>query len=74
MCSCEFEYGFDDTPSASPKAIDGGLEKNWDLWRNKVIKRSSYLASTLTKCENNLKNIGITLAFDLLPIKNSDNT
>ncbi|NRB81897.1 MAG: hypothetical protein HRU38_25115 [Saccharospirillaceae bacterium] len=74
MCSCGFEYGFDDTPSASSRAIDGGIEKNWELWRNKVIKRSSYLSSTLNKCENNLKNIGITLAFDLLPIKNSDNT
>ncbi len=73
MCSCEFEYGFDDTPSASPQAIEG-IENNWDRWRTKVIKKSSYLESTLTKCENNLKNIGITLAFDLIPVKSGKNT
>lgn len=74
MCSCEFEYGYDDTPSASSRAKEGGLKKNWEIWRSKVIKRSSYLSSTLTKCESNLKNIGITLAFDLTPVKYDQNT
>ena len=74
MCSCGFEYGFDDTPSASSKAINGGIEKNWELWRNTLIKRSSYLTSTLNKCESNLKNIGISLAFDLMPVKNGKDT
>lgn len=74
MCSCEFEYGYDDTPSASSRAVEGGIQKNWELWRKKVIKKSSYLKATLEKCENNLKNIGITLAFDLIPVKNEKNT
>ena len=74
MCSCQFEFGFDDTPSASSRATDGGIVKNWEFWRNKVIKRSSYLKSTLVKCESNLKNIGISLAFDLTPIKNEYHT
>lgn len=72
MCSCGFEYGFDDTPSASSKAVEGGINVNWDLWRLKVIKRSSYLSSTLSKCEANLKNIGIVLAYDLTPVKNHE--
>lgn len=74
MCSCEFEYGYDDTPSASPRATAGGIEKNWEVWRLKVIKKSSYLPRTLAKCENNLKNIGIVLANDLIPVKNEQNT
>ncbi len=74
MCSCEFEYGYDDTPSASTRAIEGGIVKNWEKWRGKIIKKASYLESTLTKCESNLKNIGITLAFDLTPVKNEHHT
>ncbi len=74
MCSCGFEYGYDDAPSAYSGAVEGGIEKNWDRWRSKIIKRSSYLKSTLSKCEKNLENIGITLAFDLTPIKNEKNT
>ncbi|MGH1429092.1 MAG: hypothetical protein ACRBEE_14220 [Arenicella sp.] len=68
MCSCGFEFGFDDEPSASPQAIES-IVKSWERWRAKVIKRSSYLESTLTKCENNLKNLGISLRFDLIPTK-----
>ncbi len=67
MCSCGFEYGFDDTFSASPQAAEG-IEENWKRWRLKVIKGSSYLKSTLDKCEKNLRNIGIELAFDLIPV------
>lgn len=74
MCSCEFEYGYDDTPSASSRAIGGGIQKNWESWRLKVIKRSSYLTSTLRKCERNLQNLGISLAHDLIPVKNEQNT
>jgi hypothetical protein len=73
MCSCEFEYGFDDEPSASSRAVEG-IVKNWERYRAKVIKRSSYLESTLTQCENNLKNLGIVLSFDLIPVKNDKNT
>ncbi len=73
MCSCGFEYGYDDTPLASSNAVEG-IENNWDMWRIKVIKKASYSKSTLTKCETNLKNIGITLAFDLIPVKSSNNT
>ena len=70
MCSCGFEFGFDDTPSASSRAVEGGIQANWDFWRLKVVKRSSYLTSTLEKCQENLKNIGISLGYDLIPIKN----
>ncbi len=73
MCSCGFEFGYDDTPSASSRAIEG-IENNWDIWRKKVIKKSSYLKSTLSQCEDNLKNLGISLAFDLTPVKNGKNT
>jgi len=73
MCSCGFEYGFDDSSFASNEAIEG-IENNWDRWREKLIKKSSYLESTLTKCQDNLTNIGISLAFDLIPTKNGKNT
>ena len=73
MCSCGFEFGFDDNPAASAQAVEG-IVKNWERWRLKVIKRSSYLTSALETCERNLKNIGIELAFDLVPVKIERNT
>lgn len=54
MCSCEFEYGYDDTPLASSRAVEGGIQKNWELWRKKVIKKSSYLKATLSKMRKQL--------------------
>lgn len=68
MCSCGFEFGFDDNPAASAQAVEG-IVQNWERWRLKVIKKSSYLKSTLIKCENNLENIGIKLGYDLIPVK-----
>ncbi|WP_040644455.1 hypothetical protein [Pseudoalteromonas rubra] len=74
MCSCEFEYGYDDSPLASSRAVKGGLQKNWEVWRKRVIQRSSHLPESLAKCESNLKNIGIVLAYDLIPVQKGQNT
>lgn len=68
MCSCGFEFGFDDSSLASIEAIEG-IIPNWDRWRLKVINRSASSKLELKALEINLHNIGYKLAFDLLPVK-----
>jgi hypothetical protein len=73
MCSCGFEFGFDDSPLASKEAVEG-IVNNWDRWRLKVIEKCSHSKQDLEKLENNLDNLGIYLAFDLIPVKRNENT
>ncbi|MDH5232760.1 MAG: hypothetical protein OEZ58_03330 [Gammaproteobacteria bacterium] len=73
ICSCGFEFGYDDSPLASGEAVEG-IENNWDRWRLKVIEKNSHTKSDLENLENNLKNLGIELAFDLIPVKRNENT
>jgi hypothetical protein len=73
MCSCGFEFGFDDSNLASKEALDG-VVPNWDRWRLKVIEKNKNSKSNLQNLEKNLKNIGYNLAFDLIPAKIDENT
>ena len=73
MCSCGFEFGYDDSPLATKEAVEG-VKANWDRWRLKVIKQNSQSKSDLESLEKNLANLGIYLAFDLLPVKRHENT
>lgn len=68
MCTCGFEFGFDDSPLASKEAVKG-IEENWKRWRAKVIKESATDSAKLKKLEENLSNINIRLAFDLIPVE-----
>ena len=73
MCSCGFEYGFDDSNMASEEALEE-IIPNWDRWRLKVIDRNKHTKQDLERLENNLKQIGYRLAFDLIPVKINENT
>jgi len=69
MCSCGFEFGFDDSHLACHEAKEG-VSENWDRWRIKVIENNKHTKEALTMLQVNLASIGITLRFDLLPMKN----
>lgn len=73
MCSCGFEFGYDDTKLAAKDALEG-MVLNWDRWRLKVINEKKHNASDLIALEASLKNIGYQLAFDLMPVKINGNT
>ena len=71
MCSCGFEFGFDDSHLACAEAAEG-VTLNWDRWRLKTIEKNKHSKSSLQRLERNLHEIGYKLAFDLLPIKFDD--
>ena len=73
MCSCGFQFGFDDSKQASNEALDG-IAANWDRWRLKVIDKNKHTKQSLEHLEANLENIGYRLAFDLIPVKIDGNT
>ena len=73
MCSCGFEFGFDDSNLASNDALEE-IVANWDRWRLKVIDKNKHTKPSLEALENNLKQIGYRLAFDLIPVKINGNT
>jgi len=73
MCSCGFEFGFDDSCLASKEALEG-IVPNWDRWRLRVIEKNKSTKSSFQKLEQDLKNIGYKLTFDLIPVKIDGNT
>lgn len=73
MCSCGFEFGFDDSNLASKEAHES-VVANWDRWRFKVVERSKLSRESLQELEDNLANIGYQLAFDLTPVKSDQST
>jgi hypothetical protein len=68
MCSCGFEFGFDDSPHASPEAVDG-IQENWKRWRITLVEAASKSSDELNALEATLANIDIVLAFDLIPVE-----
>lgn len=68
MCSCGFEFGYDDSNLASKEAVEN-IVPNWDRWRLKVIEKNKHSKSKLLELETNLEKIGYKLAFDLIPAK-----
>jgi hypothetical protein len=68
MCSCGFEFGYDDSPLASSDALVG-YESNWQRWRESLVKRVASDFRDLKALESNLSNIDMVLAFDLIPVK-----
>ena len=68
MCTCGFEFGFDDSPLASEEAIEG-IQANWKRWRRKVIDKTAKKAESLVNLQSQLKNIQIRLAFDLIDVQ-----
>jgi len=56
MCSCGFEFGFDDDPGASASALPG-VQENWSSWRSKLV--SQMTANQLVQLKSNLATIGV---------------
>lgn len=74
MCSCGFEFGYDDSPSATSSAVEG-IAANWKRYRRELIDEAATDSDELRDLELNLANIGRRLAFDLIdvPIKTEEN-
>jgi hypothetical protein len=67
MCECGFEFGFDDSPSASDEEVDG-IEANWTRWRRRLIDTSTRSRDEFAALEQRLLRIGRRLAFDLIDV------
>ena len=67
MCDCGFEFGFDDSPLASSKAVDG-IQANWIRWRRRLIDKATQSPSEFAELEQMLLRIDRRLAFDLIDV------
>jgi predicted RNA-binding Zn-ribbon protein involved in translation (DUF1610 family) len=67
MCTCGFEFGFDDSPLASAEAVEG-IEANWKRFRRPLIDSAATNSTALAKLEQSLRRIGRRLAFDLIDV------
>ena len=59
MCSCGFEFGFDDDPGASAQALRTVVE-NLERWRSIVVAKHRGSAQQLAKLRARLASIGVT--------------
>lgn len=60
MCSCGFEFGFDDDPGASSEAEDS-VQANWARWRRRFLNRFRMHPSALAEVVSRLEAIGVTV-------------
>jgi hypothetical protein len=58
MCSCGFEFGFDDDPSASADAVDD-VQQNWLRWRTLFLSRLRSQPAALKEALSRLRSIGV---------------
>ena len=58
MCSCGFEFGFDDDPGASASAADA-VQDNWAHWRKRFLSKFRQLSRVLAKVVTRLSSIGV---------------
>ena len=58
MCSCGFEFGFDDDPGASAQAV-GSVQENWARWRARFLARFRSHPAALAEVVSRLHAIGI---------------
>ena len=59
MCSCGFEFGFDDDPGASAQALPSVVE-NLERWRSGVIAKYRSSEAKFTELRAQLASIGVT--------------
>jgi hypothetical protein len=64
MCSCGFEFGFDDDPGASAQA-DSSVQANWDRWRQRFIGGFREDSGALAVVLSRLEAIGVRLDRDV---------
>lgn len=58
MCSCGFEFGFDDDPGASPDA-EPSVAANWTRWRSLYLRKLQAHPAALTQVTARLRAIGV---------------
>lgn len=58
MCSCGFEFGFDDDPGASAQA-SSSVQENWRRWRAKFLRKFKPQPEALAVVITRLKDIGV---------------
>ena len=57
MCSCGFEFGFDDDPGASAEA-DESVQVNWSRWRSRFLSRFRHQPRAQAQVIERLRAIG----------------
>lgn len=63
MCSCGFEFGFDDDPGASAQA-DQEVQVNWERWRARFLTRFRLHPRAHAQVVQRLRAIGIETSGD----------
>ncbi len=58
MCSCGFEFGFDDDPGASRDAVES-VQENWALWRRRYVSELRSHPRALAEMVARLNAIGV---------------
>jgi hypothetical protein len=58
MCSCGFEFGFDDDPGASAEA-NPSVQVNWSRWRERFLSRFRAHPAALAEVAARLEAIGV---------------
>lgn len=58
MCSCGFEFGFDDDPGASATALSA-VQENWARWRIRFLSRFRSHSGALAEVAGRLRAIGV---------------
>jgi hypothetical protein len=58
MCSCGFEFGFDDDPGASREATDS-VRENWRRWREQLLRDLRTHPTAFAEVAERLKAIGV---------------
>ena len=59
MCSCGFEFGFDDDPGASGEA-DPSVQANWSRWRARFLSGLRHRPVAFAKVIQRLRDIGVS--------------
>lgn len=60
MCSCGFEFGFDDDPGASAEAVPSVAE-NWAAWRARFLQKLQSRPQALVRVTERLRAIGVVV-------------
>jgi hypothetical protein len=60
MCSCGFEFGYDDDPGASPEA-DPSVPSNWSKWRARFLRKVQAHPGALAQVTERLRAIGVAV-------------
>ena len=58
MCSCGFEFGFDDDPGASAEAA-ASVTANWSKWRARFLRKLQPHPQALAQVTERLRAIGV---------------